>query len=126
MLSQLLISVLLTLSLASVKEGGDVSARDVAKMLRKDPSIILVDVRTPEEYQQGHLKGCKLMNYYDADFRERAKKLPKDKRIVLYCRSGRRSADAMTYLTSIGYSRVYNMLGGIIAWQKDRQPVVGP
>ena len=126
MLSQLLISVLLTLSLTSGKEGGDVSARDVAKMLRKDPSVMLVDVRTPEEYQQGHLKGCKLMNYYDADFRERAKKLPKDKRIVLYCRSGRRSADAMTYLASIGYSRVYNMLGGIIAWQKDRQPVVGP
>lgn len=126
MLSQLLISALLMLSLASVKEGGDVSPRDVAKMLRNDTSVILVDVRTPEEYQQGHLKGSRLMNFYDADFRERAKKLPKDKRIVLYCRSGRRSADAMTYLTSIGYSRVYNMLGGIIAWQKDRQPVVGP
>ncbi|MFM8771671.1 MAG: rhodanese-like domain-containing protein [Candidatus Kapaibacterium sp.] len=126
MLSRLSISVLLTLSLASAKEGGDVTPQEVAKMLRKDRSVILLDVRTPEEYKQGHLKGCKLMNFYDADFRDRAKKLPKDKRIVLYCRSGRRSADAMSYLTSIGYSRVFNMLGGIIAWQKDRQPVVGP
>lgn len=126
MLSQLLVSVLLTLSLTSAKEGGDVTPREVTRMLRKDSTVILVDVRTPEEYKQGHLKGCKLMNFYDADFRERAKKLPKDRRIVLYCRSGRRSADAMSYLVSIGYSRVFNMLGGIIAWQKDRQPVVGP
>lgn len=126
MLTLLVISALLVVTCAPVKEGGDVTARQVAEMLRKDTSIILVDVRTPEEYQQGHIKGARLMDFYSAEFHAMMQTLPKEKPVVLYCRSGRRSAEAMTFLVSIGYSRVFNLLGGIVQWKKDRQPIVGP
>lgn len=126
MLTLLVISALLVVTCAPVKEGGDVTARQVAEMLRKDTSIILVDVRTPEEYQQGHIKGARLMDFYSAEFHAMMQTLPKEKPVILYCRSGRRSDEAMKFLTSIGYSRVFNMLGGIVQWKKDRQPVIGP
>lgn len=126
MLTLLVISTLLVVTCAPVKEGGDVTARQVAEMLRKDTSIILVDVRTPEEYQQGHIKGARLMDFYSAEFHAMMQTLPQDRPVILYCRSGRRSDEAMKFLTSIGYSRVFNMLGGIIQWKKDRQPIVGP
>lgn len=126
MLTLLVISVLLVVTCAPVAERGDVTARELAEMLRKDTSIILVDVRTPEEYQQGHIKAARLMDFYSAEFHAQLQTLPKEKSIVLYCRSGRRSAEAAKFLASIGYSRVLNMLGGIIQWKKDRQPLVGP
>lgn len=126
MFTLLVISALLVVTCAPIKEGGDVTAQQVAQMLRKDTSIILVDVRTPEEYQQEHIKGGRLMDYYSAEFHALLQTLPKEKPIIFYCRSGRRSSEAMKFLSSIGYSRVFNLIGGIIQWKKDRQPVVGP
>lgn len=125
-LTLLVISALLVVTCAPVKEGGDVTARQVAEMIRKDTLIILVDVRTPEEYQQGHIKGARLMDFYSAEFHAQLQTLPQDRPVILYCRSGRRSDEAMKFLASIGYSRVHNLHGGIVAWKKDRQPVVGP
>ena len=117
--------VLLTLlvACAPVEYGRDLSADAVAAMLKSDTSAMLVDVRTPEEYAEGHLRNSTLMDYYRADIHDRLRSLPKDRSVVLYCRSGRRSADAKHYLDSLGYTRVFNMLGGIVAWQEHNHPV---
>lgn len=126
MLTRLLISALLVVSFAPPKQGGEISPRELAKLLRTNRSVVLVDVRTPEEHQQERLRDGVLMNFYGPEFHSQLVTLPKNKPIVLYCHSGRRSGLAMKYLDSIGYSRVYNLHGGIVAWKKDRQPVVGP
>lgn len=77
---------------------------------------VLVDVRTQAEYDEAHLKGAILIDVKDANFKENALKLlAKDKTIMVYCRSGRRSAQAANILTAEGY-QVINLKGGIMAW----------
>jgi rhodanese-related sulfurtransferase len=82
-----------------------------------DSAVVILDVRTAEEYASGHIEGAILLDQKQSDFMERAKKiLPSDKTIAIYCRSGRRSADAAGRLAKVGYKCV-NLKGGIIAWQ---------
>ena len=92
--------------------------------MRSDTSVVVVDVRTPEEYAQGHIRNSRQIDYYSSEFQARLQALPKDKAVVLYCHSGRRSKDAMSFLESIGYSRVFNLLGGTVAWKRDGLPLV--
>ena len=82
------------------------------------PGVVLLDVRTAAEYAEGHIEGAVLIDQKQDDFVEKAKAaLPIDKTIAIYCRSGRRSADAAGKLADIGYKCV-NLKGGIIAWKE--------
>ncbi|MEN9281351.1 MAG: hypothetical protein RL594_286 [Bacteroidota bacterium] len=126
MLTVLLVSFLLGIAQTPVAEGGNLSPKQLAEMLRRDTTLIVVDVRTPEEHKQGHLRNSRLIDFYNAEFHAKLQTLPTNRTIVLYCRSGRRSEEAMKFLTSIGYSRVYHLHGGILAWKKERLTVVGP
>lgn len=91
--------------------------------LHVDDNAYLLDVRKPEEYAQGHLDGAHLINWLDREnFQQAAKLLDKSKTIYLYCRSGRRSNEAASYLAAQGY-KVVDMQGGILAWEKDGLPI---
>ena len=88
-----------------------------------NPDVILLDVRTADEYAEGHIEGAILIDQKQSDFMEKAKDtLPIDKTIAVYCRSGRRSANAADKLADIGYKCV-NLKGGIIAWKEAGMPV---
>ena len=77
-----------------------------------------------KEFAEGHIKGAILIDQFQSDFVEQAKaKLPIDKTIAIYCRSGRRSANAAGKLADVGYKCV-NLKGGIIAWKEANMPVV--
>ena len=77
-----------------------------------------------EEFAEGHIKGAILIDQFQNDFVEQAKsKLPKDKTIAIYCRSGRRSANAAEKLADIGYKCV-NLKGGILAWKEAKMPLI--
>ena len=77
-----------------------------------------------KEFAEGHIKGAILIDQFQSDFVEQAKdKLPKDKTIAVYCRSGRRSANAAGKLADVGYKCV-NLKGGIIAWKEANMPVI--
>jgi rhodanese-related sulfurtransferase len=78
--------------------------------------VVLVDVRTPEEYNDGHLENALNIDWYNDSFTKEFEKIDKKKTIYLYCRSGKRSADATKYLDSLGYGKVVNLEGGYIAW----------
>jgi rhodanese-related sulfurtransferase len=91
--------------------------------LQKDTSAILIDVRTPEEFANGHLKNAININYYDPSFMKQMGTLSKDKTIYVYCRSGGRSGKATQELTQAGY-KVVDMAGGITAWENNGLPVV--
>ena len=91
--------------------------------LTAKPDVIVVDVRTAEEYKEGHIGGAMNIDVKKDDFTERAKAtLPKDKTVAVYCKSGRRSASAATQLGAEGY-KVVNLLGGITAWKDAKRPV---
>ena len=112
---------------ASGSTGNDnivsVSALEFEKEIRSD-SVQLVDVRTPQEYAEGHIDGALNINVQSDDFKELAQiELSKDSTVLVYCRSGRRSLDAAEILTSLGYN-VVNLKGGIIEWKEDGLPLV--
>ena len=112
---------------ASGSTGNDnivsVSAPEFEKEIRSD-SVQLVDVRTPQEYAEGHIDGALNINVQSDDFKELAQiELSKDSTVLVYCRSGRRSLDAAEILTSLGYN-VVNLKGGIIEWKEEGLPVV--
>ena len=77
-----------------------------------------------KEFAEGHITGAILIDQFQSDFLEQAQaKLPKDKTIAIYCRSGRRSANAAGKLADVGYKCV-NLKGGILAWKEANMPVI--
>ena len=79
-------------------------------------AVAIVDVRTPEEYAEGHLRDASNCDWKAEDFLQQMEKAyPKETPVAVYCRSGKRSADASKALSKAGYT-VYNMLGGYLAW----------
>lgn len=92
--------------------------------LVRDTNVVVLDVRTAEEYADGHIERAVNIDYKKDDFMDRAKAtLPTGKTIAIYCRSGRRSANAASMLAPEGYVLV-NLKGGIIDWQNAGMPVV--
>lgn len=92
-----------------------ITAEEGKAMLEEDPGIILLDVRTPEEFAEGHIPGA--IRITDSELEAEApRQLPdKDAKILVYCRSGRRSQASAQKLTDMGYTQIYDM-GGIIDW----------
>ncbi len=120
LLSLLLTTLGLTTSCAQNFENTDVEG---FAQLIADSSVVVLDVRTASEYAEGHISGALLIDQGQSDFLEKAKAaLPADKKIAIYCRSGRRSANAATRLAAEGYQCV-NLKGGILAWKDSGQPV---
>jgi phage shock protein E len=84
----------------------------------------LLDVRTKEEWDEGHLKGATLVTVTEEGFLEKAKaKLDPKKPVVVYCRSGARSAKATEQLREAGFT-IHDLAGGITAWKAAGKPVV--
>ena len=79
--------------------------------------ILLIDVRTPQEFASGHLENAVNMNYFDSDFYANFKTLDKNKAVYLYCKSGRRSANAAEKLEDMGFAKIYDLDGGVLNWQ---------
>lgn len=92
-----------------------INAKQGAALMQQEDKYFLVDVRTPDEFSQGHIEGA--LNIPDYELAAKAPMQITDKGavIIVYCRSGRRSAAAAQGLASLGYTRVYDM-GGIIDW----------
>ena len=88
-----------------------------------DTNVVVLDVRTASEFAEGHLERAINIDYQQSDFMEKAKAmLSMDKKIAVYCRSGRRSAGAAGKLGDEGYKLV-NLKGGINAWKAASMPV---
>ena len=89
-----------------------------------DSNVVVLDVRTVAEFTESHIDRAILIDQGQSDFIEKAKAtLPIEKKIAVYCRSGRRSANAAGKLADIGYKCV-NLKGGIIAWKDAGKPIV--
>ena len=83
------------------------------------PNLQLIDVRTPEEFAQGHIDGALNLNFYDDDFTQQLEqKLDKNRPVMLYCRSGNRSGQAASQMVTMGFKELYDLKGGFMAWPK--------
>src|SRR5512137_2670262 len=86
--------------------------------------ILLLDVRTPQEYAEGHIAGA--VNVPHDQLATRVAEVPKDKDVVLYCRSGRRAGIAADVLAANGYTRLSHLEGDMNAWIEKGRPVAKP
>lgn len=105
----------------------EISPSDVVKKVRDNKDVILLDVRTLEEYEEIHLKGALLLPVQELS-QETLTSIglgedAKDKEIVLYCRSGARSQTAYNVMKSLGYTNIKSVAGGMIHWQEDQYPL---
>jgi len=80
-------------------------------------SFVILDVRTPQEYSDGHLEGAINIDYNAPDFKDKVGKQDKNKTYLVYCRTGIRSAAASKIMAGLGFKNIYNMTGGITDWQ---------
>ena len=85
---------------------------------QSESDSVILDVRTPEEYQAGHIPNAKLINIQNPhEFMNKLSELDISKKYYVYCRSGARSAQACQLLKQQGISDCYNLLGGVIEWK---------
>jgi len=96
------------------------NAQQVWQRLEDDDSVLLVDVRTPGEYQMEHIPGARLLPL--PVLRQRHNELPKERPIVCVCRSGARSQSACEQLAALGFTDVANLSGGMIGWKRAGLP----
>ena len=81
------------------------------------PGVIVLDVRTPEEFKTGHLVNAININLEGSDFASEVSKLDKNSTVAVYCRSGNRSGVATKQMAELGFTDMYDMQGGIVEWQ---------
>ena len=102
----------------------DISVKDAAALVQNPPQgLTIVDVRTPAEFRDGHLAGAVNMDFFGASFDSQILALPKDKPILLYCRTGNRSAGAYDVMEKEGITNILHMNEGITGWQKQGLPL---
>lgn len=107
---------------AQVGNSTDLKPADFKKQVELQ-GVQLIDVRTPQEFQSGHIQGSVNLDWYDAAFKSKVSALDKGKPVYVYCAVGGRSGQAKSMLEGLGFTKVYNLAGGIDAWKKTNLPL---
>ena len=119
LIKSLIISTTLFNCNANIKEGAKVvSAEDMQTLLQLE-NVQLIDVRTPKEFNGGYIENAQNINFLSSTFSENIKKLDKEKPVIVYCRSGKRSAKSVKKLFEAGFTEIYDLEGGIIKWKQE-------
>ncbi len=97
----------------------DLTLKDFKEKLKSIDAAILLDVRTPQEWQEGSIQGAEKIDYLnDPEFEQKLQKLDLTSPVFVYCRSGRRSAETCHILDGLGAKETYNLVGGILVWDE--------
>lgn len=115
--------LLLAASCTGQPSAKDLNADEFERALNGG-TVQLVDVRTPGEHASGYIKGAKLMDWSSGQFQKEISSLDKEKPVLLYCASGRRSDAALNAMQQAGFKDVKHLSGGIQAWGRAGKPVV--
>lgn len=106
---------------SAISTAESLTPAQAADWLKQNPQGQLIDVRSPEEYAPEHIKGARLIPVQELE--SRLPEIKKDKPILLYCHSGRRSTQALQMLKDHGFTNLFQVAGGIMAWKDQGQPV---
>ena len=101
---------------------GNIDVEKFDELIKQNYTVI--DVRTPEEYNQSRIDGALLINFYDPKFKKRVNELDKDGKYLIYCRSGNRSRNALSMFKEAGILTAFHLTGGIISWHKAGKLIV--
>ena len=105
----------------------DIGAPEGFELIQRNQGntdFIIIDIRTPQEFNEGHIENAVNIDFYSEIFKEDLDKLDKNKTYLIYCRSGNRSGRAMPIMKELGFNEVYNLSVGIKEWIAEGLPVV--
>lgn len=118
-LTILFFSILFLIACGQNKSGYlSMDAIQFNQKLENTKNVQLIDVRTPEEFANSKIGDAINLNYYDSDFEAQLKKLDTNKPLFVYCKSGGRSSGAVAQILDLGFTEVYELQGGIMAWER--------
>ncbi|WP_159018282.1 rhodanese-like domain-containing protein [Algibacter sp. L3A6] len=94
-----------------------VTPEELVVLLKEQKEIKLIDVRTPEEYGAGHISRAENINFFSENFSESLAELDKEEPLVIYCKSGRRSGKSVATFKESGFTKIYELEGGVLNWK---------
>ena len=121
-IASLAIVVLLT-GCSSSPSATDLSVSEFTGKVAEQ-GIVTLDVRTPGEFNEGHIEGAQLIDFQSGNFENEIAALDKSKTYAVYCRSGNRSGQAVKVMREAGFKNLYNLNGGVIDWANAGLPLV--
>lgn len=107
----------------AIKNIGAPEAYLLIEEQKDNTDFVILDVRAPGEYSQGHIENAVNIDYTAESFSDEVGKLDRSKTYIVYCRSGRRSRGATGIMSEMGFQNLINMQGGILSWQSSGHPV---
>jgi rhodanese-related sulfurtransferase len=129
-----LITSIVIFSIATTGFGGmkrgtlkDVSPDEAYELIQKrngSSDFVILDVRTPGEYEGGYIEDALNIDFYNDGFKSELRELERDKAYLIYCRSGNRSGRTLDMMKQLGFKEVYNIEGGMLKWLNNNYPVV--
>jgi rhodanese-related sulfurtransferase len=111
----------------SRSDGGLLGPRNAWALIQKNknnPRFVILDIRTPAEFMSGHIEGAININYNAGHFRTELSRLDPKKTYFVYCRTGRRTAEAMRIMGDLGFNSIIRMRGDIVGWRSQNLPLV--
>ena len=118
--------LLCSLALADDKKAANGATHvnaSAAEKLVKDGKVTVLDVRTPDEYKEGHIAGSKNIDFTENDFEKKISALDKSKPYLVHCAGGGRSKNSLEDFKKLGFQSIYHLDGGFKAWQAAGKPV---
>ncbi len=106
---------------------GDITPQEAFALIQDDhdnPDLVIIDVRTPEEFAEEHIEDAINLDYYSETFQDELDTLDRDTTYLIYCRSGVRSANALDIMAELDFREAYNMTGGINGWVAEELPTI--
>lgn len=123
-MTRLLVSVLISLSAFTMyAQKIEINSVEAEKLINKNKSIVVLDVRTAHEFQQGHVKGAVNMDMKQQEVFKDILNLDPNKKYLVYCRTKNRSGVVVNQMVDKGFKNVYHMVDGIIGWNQNILPL---
>lgn len=101
----------------------ELSFSEFNNSLKADSNYIIVDVRTPKEYRNGHMKNAVNVSYFGTVFTDSIKKLDRNKTIYMYCQTQHRSPLASKKMKKLGFKKIIDLKGGFMKWENNQMPI---
>ncbi len=119
----ILASVLLLAGCSTSSNAVDLSVSEFSSKVA-EAGVITLDVRTPGEFNEGHIEGAILVDFQSGNFENEIASLDKNQTYAVYCRSGNRSGQAVKVMSDASFTKLYNLDGGVIDWANSGLPLV--
>ncbi len=119
-----MIAVFSIFNFVSAQTVKQMNSTEIQQIILINKKIVVLDVRTPQEFNAGHLKDAINIDIYERDFYSRIDKLDKKAIYVVYCRTHNRSTAAVQYMRQKGFVMVYQMMDGFPGWAANKLPFI--